>query len=107
VPVRLVGSWAADLPDYPAAGLKAGQYKLTFGPDSMRWVVPGGVLVVSQPVSVSGNRITFRSSTFCRGPSGTYIWHVSRRKKLTFKNVSDTCSKRVVQMLRVWTKIFP
>jgi len=42
VPSNLAGRWAATLVNYPAVGLYAGHYELTFGPGSeMQYVPPG------------------------------------------------------------------
>jgi hypothetical protein len=103
VPPRLAGIWAATLPNYPAVGLYKGRYKLRFGPGAtMHYIVPGEG-AVPQGVSVAGNRITFMPSGFCTG-RGTYVWRVER-KTLTFSKVRDTCRKRVIQLVREWTRV--
>ena len=103
VPTRLAGVWAAALANYPAVGLYKGRYKLRMGPGStMQYVVPAEG-AVSQRVSVDGNRITFMPSGACLTP-GIYIWTV-KGKTLTFAKVTDACRKRVIQLVRRWTRV--
>jgi hypothetical protein len=103
VPPRLAGIWAATLTNYPAVGLYKGRYKLRMGPGStMQYIVPDEG-PVSQGVSVAGNRITFMPSGVCLTP-GTYIWKVEG-KTLTFAKVRDACRKRVIQLVRQWTRV--
>jgi hypothetical protein len=103
VPPRLAGTWAATLTNYPAIGLYKGRYKLRMGPGStMQYIVPDEG-AVPQSVSVAGNRITFMPSGVCLTP-GTYIWKVEG-KTLTFAKVRDACRKRVIQLVRKWTRV--
>jgi hypothetical protein len=103
VPARLVGTWGATLPNYPAVGLYKGRYKLKIGPGSiMHYIVPGEGAIV-QGISVSSTRITFRASGVCL-TQGTYTWTVNSNT-LTFEKVRDTCRKRVVQLVRRWTRL--
>lgn len=100
---RLAGTWAATLPNYPAVGLYKGRYRLRLGPGfTMRYIVPAED-AVPQRVSVFGNRITFMPSGVCL-TSGTYVWNV-HGNTLTFSKVTDACRKRVVQLVRRWTRI--
>jgi hypothetical protein len=68
----------------------------------MQYVVPAEG-AVSQRVSVDGNRITFMPSGACLTP-GIYIWTV-KGKTLTFAKVTDACRKRVIQLVRRWTRV--
>jgi hypothetical protein len=103
VPPRLAGTWAATLPNYPAVGLYKGRYKLRMGPGSMMQYIVPVEGPVSQGVSVAGNRITFMPSGLCTTP-GTYLWKVEG-KTLTFAKVTDACRKRVIQLIRQWTRV--
>jgi hypothetical protein len=103
VPPRLAGIWAATLPNYPAVGLYKGRYKLRIGPgQTMQYIVPGEG-AVPQGMSVAGNRITFMPSGVCSA-SGTYLWKVEG-KTLTFSKLRDPCRKRVIQLVRHWTRV--
>src|SRR5438067_791476 len=102
VPPKLAGVWGATLVNYPAVGLYKGYYRLKFGPGSQMHYLPAHEGPVAQAVSVSGSRITFMRSGVCTTP-GTYVWNVTR-KTLTFRKVSDACRKRVVQLVRTWTR---
>lgn len=103
VPPKLAGLWEATLVNYPAVGLYKGHYELRFGPGSQMHYLPPHEGPVAQAVSVNGNRITFMRSGVCTTP-GTYVWSVTG-KTLTFRKVTDACRKRVVQLVRTWTRV--
>jgi hypothetical protein len=98
-----VGTWGAILQNYPAVGLYKGRYRLKLGPGSiMHYIVPGEG-AVAQGVSVSARRITFLASGVC-STAGTYTWSV-KGNTLTFTKIRDRCEKRVVQLVRRWTRV--
>ena len=55
---------------------------------------------MATPVTRSAGNVL--SSVVCTTP-GTYVWNVTA-KTLTFRKVSDACRKRVVQLVRTWTR---
>ena len=101
-PHRLVGTYAATIPNLPAIGVYAGRYKLTLGPGSkITYDLPGEGRI-SQGASFSGSRVTFLLG-YCV-TRGVYVWKL-RGKILTFKKVRDSCQARAAILQRRWTRL--
>ena len=102
VPPRLAGTYAAYIGNYPDLGIYAGHRRLTFGPGSaVVWTIPGEGHV-KEPVTVSGNKITFLPAGVCL-KSGTYLSTVEG-KISTLTKVNDACRKRTTALVRRWTR---
>ncbi|HTZ05284.1 MAG TPA: hypothetical protein VMB53_05975 [Gaiellaceae bacterium] len=101
-PGRLVGTYSATLPNYPALGFYKGRYTLYIKPGNEIAFHIFDAATFPNRASYSGDRLLLAADGQCTA-SGSYTW-VLRGKKLDLEKLRDPCTPRAVLLNRVWTR---
>jgi hypothetical protein len=103
-PARLVGTYVAEIPNYPDAGWYKGRYRLVLGPGTAFAVrnIPGTGSIVYQ-ASYTKTRVSLPAGSGC-STAGTYTWTL-HGASVEFRAVSEPCRGRALMLDRRWTRL--